>query len=114
MNRFRTPYTILAALLWLTTAALGLVSIVVLRDLFFRLVARFTVVGQNAYDLFLQTQQAGVGSSILAVALGIVWIATFIGGIENHYRQFGKPGAWRPLAWVIGAEAAIFAVGLFA
>ncbi|MCI0397716.1 MAG: hypothetical protein L0332_21805 [Chloroflexi bacterium] len=107
----RALTAVITFLLWLATAALALWEIVVIRDMFFRLYARF--VGGEAAG-FQPTYWAGTALGIgLVMFLAVVWIAVVIGGAEYHYRHAGQPGSWKVFAWTFAAEVSILLLALF-
>jgi hypothetical protein len=74
-----------AFILWLGSAFIGLLNLIVIRDL-----AIMTVVtlGGTASD--------AAPISILAVMIGTMgYIALVIGSAEFHYRHIGQPGSWK-------------------
>ena len=99
--------------LWLITAALGVWEIVVVREILFRLIARFTAVSGAGYEAFRQANAAGAAGILLVVVLTIIWIAAFIGGAEYHYRHVGQPGSWRLFARTLAVELSILLLALF-
>jgi hypothetical protein len=105
---------VVAFLLWLGTAAVGLWQISVVREMMFVLIARFRDVNQSDYAAFKQAQLAGALGIWLVIALAIVWIAAFLGGAEYHYRHLGEPRSWRLFAWTVLVEAAIFVLSWLA
>lgn len=113
MSKFRTPYALLAILLWLAAILVALLSITLLLDLFFEIVARFSASGLDALDALNRSQQASFGGSLLIFLLGLLFVPVFIGGIDHHIRRFGQPRAWRPLAAILGIEAAVLLLTWF-
>ena len=75
----------LALILWLGSAFIGLLDLIVLRDL-----AIMTVIA-------LDRSNATAGPvAITAVLLGaILYIGFIIGGAEYHYKNIGLPGSWK-------------------
>jgi hypothetical protein len=104
---------VITLVLWLATAAVGLWQIALIRELLFRLIARFSAIPQSEYEAFKQAQTAGSLGILLLIVLAVVWIAVFIGGAEYLYRHAGKPRAWKLFAWIIATQAAIFLLALF-
>lgn len=75
----------LAISLWLGSAFIGLLDLIVIRDL--AIMAVISMDGQNA--------TAGP-IAILAVLLGaMLYIGFIIGGAEYHYKNIGLPGSWK-------------------
>jgi hypothetical protein len=104
---------VVAFVLWLATAAVGLWQITIVREMLFALFARFSGVSISGYEIFKQAQLAAALGTWLVVILAIVWIIVFVGGAEYHYRHVGTPRSWRLFAWTIGVELAIFALSWF-
>lgn len=74
-----------ALILWLGTAFIGLLDLLVLRDL--AIMAVIAMDGRNA--------TAGP-IAILTVLLGaMLYIGFIIGGAEYHYKNIGLPGSWK-------------------
>lgn len=75
----------LALTLWLGSAFIGLLDLIVLRDL--AIMAVIAMDGRNA--------TAGP-IAIIAVILGaILYIGFIIGGAEYHFKNIGLPGSWK-------------------
>jgi hypothetical protein len=104
---------VVAFVLWLATAAIGLWEIALGRDILIGLFARFSDVSQSEYEAFKQAQLAGSLGIGLIMVLAIVWIIAFIGGAEYHYRYLGQPRSWRLFAWTIVIEIAILVLAWF-
>jgi hypothetical protein len=76
---------LVALILWLGSAFIGLLDLLVLRDL--AIMAVIAVDGRNA--------TAGP-IAILAVLLGaLLYVGFIIGGAEYHFRNLGQPGSWK-------------------
>lgn len=76
---------VLAVILWLGSAFIGLLDLIVIRDL-----AIMAVVAVDG-----ETAQAGP-IAIMAVYLGtLLFIGLIIGGGEYHYRNIGQPSSWK-------------------
>lgn len=74
-----------ALILWLGSALIGLLDLIVLRDL--AIMAVIAVDGRNA--------TAGP-IAIMAVLLGaMLYIGFVIGGAEYHFKNLGQPGSWK-------------------
>ena len=74
-----------AVILWLGSAFIGLLDLIVLRDL--AIMAVIAVDGRDA--------TAGP-IAIMAVLLGaMLYIGFIIGGAEYHYKNIGLPGSWK-------------------
>jgi hypothetical protein len=86
---------LLALVLWIGTALVGLQVIVTGLDL----VTWFLFSG-------VSSRSATLGPWVL-IPLGVAWIALVIGGGEFHYRHLGEPSSWRFFAATIGVESFI-------
>ena len=103
MQLRRSPAGVLALILWVATAAVGLLEIVVVREMLFRIYARFW----SSY-----WPSVALGNWAMLV-LGIVWIAFVIGGGEYHYKRVGQRSSWKLFGWTIAVEVAILVLALF-
>jgi len=104
---------VIAFVLWLASAAVGIWQIALIREMLFRLIARFSSVSESEYEAFKQAQLASAVGTWLVVILTIVWIAVFIGSAEYHYRHVGEPRSWRLFAWIIGVQLSILLLAVF-
>jgi hypothetical protein len=76
---------ILALTLWLGSAFIGLLDLIVMRDL--AIMAVIAVDGRNA---------AAGPIAIGAVLLGaMLYIGFVVGGAEYHFKNIGQPGSWK-------------------
>lgn len=91
---------LLAFLLWLGTAVIGLQIIVVIRDLF---VWAFIYTGGDAGLAFNL-------SSLVIIASAIGYIAIVIGGAEYHYKHIGQRNSWLWFGWTIVAELLLLVI----
>jgi len=82
---------LLSFILWLGTFFIGLLNIIVIRDL--------TIAG------YIATGGSPEGASvvtILAVLIAaMVYIGVVIGGAEFHYKHIGHPSSWKLFTWTI-------------
>ena len=79
---------IVALILWLGSAFIGLLDLIALRDL--AIMAVFAMGGQNATAELI---------AMMTVVLGaILYIGFIIGGAEYHYKNIGQPGSWKFLS----------------
>jgi predicted anti-sigma-YlaC factor YlaD len=76
---------ILAALLWLGTAVLGFLNILVVRDIVLIL---FIDAGRSVAE-------AGSVAILAIITAAIAFIIMVIGGAEFHYRRIGQPSSWK-------------------
>jgi hypothetical protein len=79
---------IIALILWLGSAFIGLLDLIALRDL--AIIAVISMGGQNA------TAQP---IAMMTVLLGaMLYIGFIIGGAEYHYKNIGQPRSWKLLS----------------
>ena len=74
-----------ALILWLGSAFIGLLDLIVLRDL--AIMAVIAMDGRNAV--------AGPIAIITVILGAILYIGFVIGGAEYHYKNIGLPGSWK-------------------
>jgi hypothetical protein len=101
---------VLAFILWLATAALGLWNIVVIQQMVYRISALFA-----SADALVSSQEYGasvIAGQWIVYILAIVYIAVFIGGAEYHYQHVGQPQSWRLFRWTLGLELFILLLAL--
>ncbi len=97
MRLSRLPVGFLTFILWLVTIAVGLWEILIVRDMFVRLYARF------GHDY-------GTGLAIrnwTVLPLSVVWLAFAIGTGEYHRLKAGQRASWLLFGRTIAAEAAV-------
>ncbi len=106
-NRNKTPIYILDGLLWLISAALGLLSVEALYRLsatLYALLVPRPAAGNDYYPAVLVGQ--------VTVFIGaIIWLAVMIISGEYHLRHPGERKSWIVFAWTIGVELALIAAG---
>lgn len=100
----------LAFVLWAATALVGLYEIVLLRDMIFRLYARFWVRYDGRGKDYWRALALG---NWALVPLSIAWIALVVGGGEYHYKRFGQRGSWKLFGWTVVVETLVLALALF-
>lgn len=94
---------VLAFILWVGTAIVGLQAMTVVRDMFAWILVH----------VFGGLWPAVSLSNWSLIPLGIVWIALVVGGGEYHYKRIGQRSSWKLFGWTIAAEAFILALALF-
>lgn len=88
---------LLALILWIGTAIVGLQNILDIRKIFILSMARFG--GGPALTESL---------SIFVVFISAMpWIALVIGGAEYHYRRIGQRSSWKLFGWTIAGQLSI-------
>ena len=103
MQSRQVPVSVLALILWIATAVVGLWEIVIVRGMLLRLYAYF---GGEYWPA------VNMGNWIVFI-LGATWLVLVVGGGEYHYRRVGQRGSWRLFGWTIGVEIAILVLALF-
>jgi hypothetical protein len=82
---------IIVLVLWLGSAFIGLLNLIVIRDL---TIMAVTALGGSAAD--------ATPITIIAVMIGaLFYIGVIIGSGEYHYRNIGQPGSWKLFSIVI-------------
>ena len=82
---------ILAALLWLGTAVLGVLNILAARDIALIL----------SVDAGRSPAEAGLMAMFAIFLATLVFIALVIGGAEYHYKRIGHPSSWKVFTWTL-------------
>ena len=94
---------VLSFTLWLGTFFLGLLNIIVIRDLTLA-----------AYIFSGGSPEGASVFAILAVFLAaIVFIGVIIGGAEFHYRHLGHPSSWKLFVWTIVIQLLVLVLPYF-
>jgi hypothetical protein len=91
---------VLAFILWLGTAVLGIYEIYLIREMLFCVYARFASGPSTAIDYW---GGLALGNSAL-IPLSIVWIALVMGGGEYHFKRVGQRSSWKLFGWTIAVE----------
>ena len=107
----RAPQILLAFLLWVLAAGLGLLSVSYLQTIAF---------ATYAFFLTLTGRQAGFGENstgeligqVMVVLGGVAWLAVVIGLGEYLIKHAGESKGWKLPAWIIGVELALIALGM--
>jgi hypothetical protein len=81
-------------LLWLATAALGLVVVGLSREIAWGIYATFST------DAALM----GVLGQGILVFMAILWLIYVIGSAEYHWKHAGKQNSWNVLIWAVALE----------
>jgi len=88
---------LLALILWIGTAIIGLQNIIDVRKIFVVSFARLGVDFPVAYSL----------SVFVVFISALLWIALVIGGGEYHYRRLGQRSSWKLFGWTIAGQFSI-------
>jgi len=113
-NQAGTAHKVLVAVtalsLWLTTSALALVEIIVVRALVLRVYGRFFAGRADSAVAYA----GGAALSIwIMIPLAILAIAVLIGGADYHSRRLGQPASWKVFSRTIAVELSILVLALF-
>lgn len=88
---------LLSVILWLGSSMLGLLNIIVVRDL--------------TLAAYIFTGGSPEGASIIAIltviVAAMVIIGVIIGGAEYHYKHLGQPSSWKLFVWTIAIQLLI-------
>jgi hypothetical protein len=82
---------ILSFILWLGTFFIGLLNIIVIRDL---TIAAYISTGGSP-------EGASVVTILTVLIAAMVYIGVVIGGAEYHYKHIGQPSSWKLFSWTI-------------
>lgn len=100
--------------LWLVSAALVFLVILVLRDLIVLLYAWGASEPVNPDIQYGSRYWLGLNiSNFTTMILGVLGMAFVVGSGEYHYRHWGTSRSWRLLGWSLGTEAVILVLGWF-
>lgn len=110
LQRGKVGTGILAFVLWIFTAALGLVEIWIVREMTLRVYARFFADETALGNVYRGSVALG---NWLVFILAIVWIGLVIGGGEYHFKHVGKPKSWKLFARTIAVQLSILVLALF-
>ena len=94
---------VLALILWIATAVVGLVEIVIVRNMVLRLYGRFGSSYWSGVTL----------GNCTVLALALAWLALVVGTGEYHRGHVGQRNSWRLFGWTIAGEIALFLLSLF-
>ncbi len=103
MQLSRIPVSVLALILWLATAVVGLWEIVVVQGIFLRLYIRF------GHDYW-------VGLTLrnwIVLVLSMVWLVFAIFTGEYHHKRVGQRASWKLFGLTAAVELGILVVALF-
>jgi len=95
---------VLAFLLWVGTAILGLYEIFLVREILFRLYARFWGSSDGRGQDYWRALALG---NWALIPLSVLWLALVVGGGEYHYRRVGQRSSWKLFGWTIAVEVLI-------
>jgi hypothetical protein len=91
---------VLAFILWLGTAILGIYEIYLIREMIFAIYARFVEGATTRTDYWT----ALTLSNAALIPLSVGWIALVVGGGEYHFRRVGQRSSWKLFGWTIAIQ----------
>lgn len=100
---------VLAFILWIITAAVGLLDILAVRNIARGIAVRVWggATGTSGYWALVNAGNWSV------VAMALVWIVVVVGGGEYHRSRVGQSRSWKLFGWTIGIEVLILIASLF-
>ncbi|MEA3341120.1 MAG: hypothetical protein U9R15_14240 [Chloroflexota bacterium] len=98
---------VVAFILWVGTAIVGLYEMFLVREMLFRIYAQTSFTGLRR-DYW---RALALGNWAL-IPLALVWIALVVGGGEYHYKRAGQRSSWRLFGWTLAAELFILMLPL--
>jgi hypothetical protein len=81
-------------LLWLATAALGLVVVGLSREIVYGIYAAF----------FTDPALMGALGQGMLIFMAVLWLAYVIGSAEYHWKHAGQQSSWNILGWAVAIE----------
>ncbi len=100
---------VVAFILWVGTAIVGLYEMFLVREILLRLYARlWSSPGSYRRDYW---RALALGNWAL-IPLALLWIAVVIGGGEYHFKRAGQHSSWKLFAWTLAAELFILMLPL--
>lgn len=94
---------VLAFILWVGTAILGIYEIYLIREMIFAIYARFVEGASSGIDYWAAL---ALGNAAL-LPLSIGWIALVMAGGEYHFKHVGQRCSWKLFGWTIAGELLI-------
>ncbi|MFQ5616848.1 MAG: anti-sigma factor family protein [Anaerolineales bacterium] len=93
----------LTFILWLGTAIIGLLNILIIRDL---VLAGYVAVGGSDTG-------ASIATIMVMIISVLVYITVVIGGAEYHYKRIDQPSSWKFFTWTIIIQLLIMILPYF-
>jgi len=93
---------LITLVLWLATAALGLVEILFMRGIVMRAYTRF--MGDPSRQSYWTAVNLGMWATVI---LAILYVAFVIGSAEYHRSRVGQRSSWKLFGWTIAVELLI-------
>ena len=94
---------LLSFMLWLGTLVIGLLNLLVIRDL---VLAVCTAAG-------IGIAATGVAAILAVFVSAVIYIIVIIGGAEYHYKRIGHPSSWKLFSWTIVMQLFIMVLPYF-
>ena len=94
---------LLSGILWLGSSILGLLNIIVVRDL---TIAAYIFCGGSP-------EGASIIAILTVILAAMVIIGVIIGGAEFHYKHLGQPSSWKLFVWTIAIQLLIMVLPYF-
>ena len=98
--------------LWLATAALAVYQIAFVRELAVSLYGWWLVITDQTTLIHASANASALGQGVTLI-MAVVAIAIIIGGFEYQRTRVGEAKALKVLAWVLGIQISLLALGLF-
>ena len=98
----RISVGVITLVLWLATAALGLVEILFIRGMVMRAYVRF--LGDSSRQSYWTAVNLGMWATLI---LALIYIAFVIGTGEYHRSRVGQRSSWKLFGWTIAVELLI-------
>jgi hypothetical protein len=89
--------SVLAIVLWLVTAGLGLQAIYLVKEIFYLI---YVSLGGSI-------QEAELYVPALVFFLALAFLVFIIGTTEYHLKRVGRPESWRLFGWTIAVELSL-------
>ncbi len=102
MQLGRISAGIITLVLWLATAALGLVEILFMRGIVMRAYTR--ILGDPSRQSYWTAVNLGMWATLILAMLYLVFV---IGSAEFHRSRVGQRSSWRLFGWTIAVELLI-------
>jgi len=105
MEKFKTQILpgLLAVLLWIVSAILGLACVKLGSEIFIWIFAQFS----------LGVATISALNWIVVIVLSLIYLGVLIATGEYHAKHYGKPGSWKLFLETLGVELLIILVAYF-
>jgi len=89
--------SVMAVVLWLVTAVLGLEGIYLVKEIFYLI---YVSLGGSV-------ERAETFVPVLVFFLALAYLVFIIGTTEYHLKRVGRPESWRLFGWTIAVELSL-------